>query len=392
MKEYTCDFCGNQLTKQYFQGLRGFICVDCYNNINKQLPTIHDEVKQTNGEIKTPHQIKDYLDEYIVGQEHTKKTMATAIYNHYKRINHHSDVEIQKSNILIAGSSGTGKTQIARAIAKFIGVPFAVADSTVLTQAGYVGEDIESIITRLLQTCDYDVEKAEIGIVYLDEIDKIAKKSGNNMSITRDVSGEGVQQGLLKMLEGSVVRVPPQGGRKHPDQKCITIDTKNILFICAGAFDGIEQIIEKRLNVGKIQKIGFEHIGRNNEEDENIIKHISTDDVKKFGLIPEIVGRIPIITYTTKLDEDALVDILTKPKDALTKQYKELFKMDNVELVFEDDALREIAKNALELKTGARGLKSILEKILEDDMFDITDYKNSTITINKEYVNKHTKQ
>ena len=335
--------------------------------------------------IPKPKEIKEFLDQYIVGQEQAKKYLSVAVYNHYKRLEQpasEDDVEIEKSNIIMVGPTGTGKTLIARTIAKLLDVPFTIVDATVLTQAGYVGEDIESLLTRLLQAADYDVKRAERGIVFIDEIDKIARK-GDNPSITRDVGGEGVQQGLLKLLEGSIVNVPPQGGRKHPEQPMIQVDTHNILFICGGAFDGIEQAIAHRLNsnfVGFATKEGNKRIDR-----EQYMSHVAPQDLKTFGLIPEIIGRLPILTHLLPLDRTALRAILTEPKNSIIKQYKKLFKMDGVELEFSPEALDYIVDKAIEFKLGARGLRSIVETIMMNSMFDIPSMKVKTLTVTPEF-------
>ena len=342
--------------------------------------------KQTfNEPLPKPTDIKQYLDQYVIGQDEAKKFLSVAVYNHYKRIsqqNTSDDVEIEKSNIILVGTTGTGKTLLARTIAKKLHVPFTIVDATVLTEAGYVGEDIESILTRLLQVADYDVKAAERGIVFIDEIDKIARK-GDNPSITRDVSGEGVQQGLLKLLEGSVVNVPPQGGRKHPDQKMIAVNTQNILFICGGAFDGIEKKIAQRLNT---HVVGFGAINtRNNIDNTNLLQYIAPQDLKAFGLIPEIIGRLPILTHLDPLDRTALRRILTEPKNSIIKQYIKLFAMDNVELKFDDEVLDYIVDKAIEFKLGARGLRSIVETIMTDAMFEVPSANIDTLTITVDY-------
>ena len=329
-----------------------------------------------------PQEIKAFLDQYVIGQEQAKKYLSVAVYNHYKRIQQpvKDDVELEKSNILLVGATGTGKTLLARTIARMLQVPFAIVDATVLTEAGYVGEDIESILTRLLQSADYDVEKAQKGIVFIDEIDKIARKS-DNPSITRDVSGEGVQQGLLKLLEGAIVNVPPEGGRKHPEQKLIAVDTKDILFICGGAFEGIDRKIAQRLNT---QVIGYGAVQKHAHIDKNnLLQYIAPADLRSYGLIPEIVGRMPVLTYLNTLDRVALRNILTEPKNAIIKQYIQLFKMDNIKLTFDDEVLDFIVDKAIEFKLGARGLRSICEAIMMDDMYELpsTDKKNLRITL-----------
>jgi len=395
-KTDVCSFCGREQS-QLFSGLDGaLICSDCIEQGHKIVNTMPRAASTKDGEtlaltnLPTPQEIKDFLDQYVIGQDEAKRYIAVAVYNHYKRVlQQDSDdgVEIEKSNILLVGSTGTGKTLLARTVAKMLKVPFAIGDATSLTQAGYVGEDVESILVRLLQDSDYDVRQAERGIVFIDEIDKIARKS-ENPSITRDVSGEGVQQSLLKMLEGSVMNVPPQGGRKHPDQEYIRLDTRNILFICGGAFDGIERKIAQRMNT---QVVGFAaqqqaaHVDKN-----NLLQYIAPQDLKSFGLIPEIIGRLPVLTYLQPLSREALRNILTEPKNALTKQYMKLLAMDNVQLRFEDEALDYIVDKALEYKLGARGLRGLMEAVMTDLMFDLPSHKNlsgapQTFTVTKSF-------
>ncbi|MGB1040980.1 MAG: ATP-dependent Clp protease ATP-binding subunit ClpX [Flavobacteriales bacterium] len=372
----SCSFCGRKRDEVSFliAGLEGHICENCVEQANDiistDLSSKQDLDLEENFKFLKPKEIKKSLDEYVIGQEDAKKILSVAVYNHYKRLlNPGSDsegVELEKSNILLVGRTGTGKTLLAKTIAKMLNVPFTIADATVFTQAGYVGEDVESLLSRLLQAADYDVEAAQKGIVFLDEIDKIGRK-GDSPSITRDVTSEGTQQALLKLLEGTDVRVPPQGGRKHPDQKMIEVDTRNILFISGGAFDGIERIIERRI---KTQPLGF---GADNQtiEEDNLLQHISPQDVKSFGLIPELIGRFPILTHLNPLDKSALKRILTEPKNSLVKQYTKLFELDNVHLSFDKKALEFMVDKAVEFKLGARGLRSICEAILTDAMFEI---------------------
>lgn len=379
MNPNQCSFCGRKKNEVQIliSGQNGFICENCIEQahaIVKDSATATPETSMASSldELKKPREIKAFLDEYVIGQDQAKKQLSIAVYNHYKRIlhakNENREVEIEKSNIIMIGETGTGKTLLAKTIAKQLNVPFCIVDATILTEAGYVGEDVESILSRLLMVADYDVEKAEKGIVFIDEIDKIARKS-DNPSITRDVSGEGVQQGLLKLLEGSIVNVPPQGGRKHPDQKYIQVNTQNILFIAGGAFDGMTEIIERRLNK---QAIGFSKDKLNKTEDEDyILSQINAIDLKSFGLIPELLGRFPIITYLEKLTKEVLVRIMKEPKNSIVNQFTELFKMDNVALEFTDEAIAEIVEDTMNKGLGARGLRGTTEKILEDYMFNI---------------------
>jgi ATP-dependent Clp protease ATP-binding subunit ClpX len=390
-----CSFCGREKrdTNLLIAGISGHICDNC---IEQAYEIVQEELKKTGDfdinsiKLVKPIEIKKFLDQYVIGQDQAKKYLSVAVYNHYKRLMHHhrkdEEVEIEKSNIILVGETGTGKTLLARTIARLLNVPFTIVDATVLTEAGYVGEDIESILTRLLQVADYNVEAAEKGIVFIDEIDKIARKS-DNPSITRDVSGEGVQQGLLKLLEGSVVNVPPQGGRKHPDQKMIPVDTKNILFICGGAFDGIEKKIGHRLNT---KVVGY-NASKNTEviDRDNLLQYIAPQDLKAFGMIPEIIGRLPVLTYLNPLDRHALRQILTEPKNSIIKQYLKLYEMDGIKLVFKDTVLEFIVDKAIEFKLGARGLRSICEAIMIDSMFELpSSGEKSDLVITKKYASE----
>ena len=400
MPKKKCSFCGRSEddVNMLISGLSGYICDDCIKqayNILETAGAVDDPKKGKGGarklaEVPKPMDIKAYLDEYIIGQDEAKRSLAVAVYNHYKRLQQPEDetgVEIEKSNIIMVGSTGTGKTLLARTIAKLLDVPFTIVDATVFTEAGYVGEDVESILSRLLQVADYDVAETERGIVFIDEIDKIARK-GDNPSITRDVSGEGVQQALLKLLEGSVVNVPPQGGRKHPEQEFIHVNTQNILFICGGAFEGIERRIAQRLNT---QVIGFTAGSQQKIDKDNLLRYVSAEDLKAYGLIPEIIGRLPIVTYLDSLDRDSLLRILTEPKNAILKQYNKMFELDGIKLEIEDGVKELIVDTAIKNKLGARGLRSICEKIFDDAMFEAPSSRKKTFNVTLEYAKEHLK-
>ncbi|MBQ8065828.1 MAG: ATP-dependent Clp protease ATP-binding subunit ClpX [Prevotella sp.] len=394
MARKTCNFCGrnDREVKLLITGINGYICEDCavqayqVATANGYGPDArHTEKAFQLKRVPKPKEIKEHLDQYVIGQDEAKRFLSVAVYNHYKRLQQpmaDNDVEIEKSNVILVGSTGTGKTLLARTIARLLDVPFTIVDATVFTEAGYVGEDVESILTRLLQVADYDVEATQRGIVFVDEIDKIARKT-DNPSITRDVSGEGVQQGLLKLLEGTVVNVPPKGGRKHPDQEYIPVDTHNILFICGGAFDGIERKIAQRMNTHVVGYNSVQHVRKIDKDD--LMQYIVPQDLKSFGLIPELIGRLPVLTYLNPLDRDALMRILTEPKNSIIKQYEKLFDMDGIKLTFAQEALDVIVDKAIDYKLGARGLRSIVESVMMDAMFEIPSKRLKSFTVTAEY-------